>query len=475
MANSYERIGGFDNYFLLWETENAYMHIAGTYLFEAGPLRKKDGGIDIESIKARLASGLHLIPRYRQKLAYIGSEYRPLWVDDEKFNLDYHVRHMSLPKPGTREQLKEMSAWILQQHLDLTRSLWEIWVIEGLEDDKYSIVAKVHHCMVDGITGVELLTIMMSNSPDTEIPEPKPYFPHPKPAQTDILFEKLVKSALLPVDLMKTASDLISNPEYREEFIEEAKDRMLGLGEYFQSFFHKRSNTPLNKEIGPHRQFDWLSMPLSDLKIIRHAFGGSMNDVVLAIVTAAVKDFLHSRHVNTDNLDFLVLTPVSMRMKNKAEEMGNRVASWTVELPLSAENPVEMLQLVEKQTKELKQSRQALGSETLTHIFEWTPSALLAIGARYQYRIFPWNMVVTNVPGPHFPVYLNGSKMLEAYPHVPLMNNHGLNIALMSYDKRLFWCLNADSDIMPDLDFFKNSANKAFDALLQKARENRKQ
>ncbi len=462
---TFERIGNFDNYFLLWETSTAYMHIAGTYTFDAKPLQNEAGGIDVSSIKAKVMGGLDQIPRYRQKIAYIGSKSSPVWIDDDKFNIDYHIRHTSLPRPGTMKQLKELSANIMQQPLDRSRPLWEIWVIEGLEDDKFAFVAKVHHCMVDGISGLELLTILMDITPEVNIKPAKPYIPRPKPTRKDLAWDSIKNAARLPFTTLETARRLKTDTDLRDSLKAEYNLRARGVAAYFTNLFKKGSLTPLNHEIGPHRHFDWISMPLPEVKTVHRALGASLNDVVLAVVSGAVQRFLKSRQVDINKIDFRIFTPVSVQKQSTSGALGNSVSGWTIALPLKTTNPVDQLNQIVAQTKHLKETQQALGAQTLTQMSEYTPATLLSIGAKHHYKFFPWNMVVTNVPGAPIPIYLNGCEMLDAYPHVPLLQNHGLNIALLSYNGNLFWCFNADYDLLPDLDQFAAAVQEAFDVL----------
>ena len=464
---AYERIGAFDNSFLLMESPNAYMHVASTHTFDAGPLKTADGGIDIEAIKATVKAGLHIIPRYRQKLAYLSSENRPVWVDDDRFDIEYHIRHTSLPRPGSEEQLKEKSARIMQHHLNRARPLWEIWVIEGLEGDRFALVPKVHHCMIDGISGVDLMMVLMSMTPDPVIVEGPPFQPRPIPSRLEVSFDNLVQRARRPVKALRGVGKLVADVR---KIPPDALLRARALGETLASTLRPHSRTPFNHKIGPNRHFDWLTMPLDQVKAVRYALEGSVNDVVLTIVAGTVRRFLKMRQVDPDRIRFRVLAPVSVRTEEERGTLGNRVSAWIVDLPISEPDPRVQFRQIREQTAELKKSKQALGAKMLTEMAEWTSTTLLALGAKNISRVLPFNMVVTNVPGPQFPMYMLGARMQEVFPHVALLNNLGLGIALLSYDGKLCWGFNCDYDLVPDVAAFVEATQETFDDLKRAAR-----
>jgi len=456
---AYNKLSAFDNSFLLLEKPNAYMHVASTLIFEAGPLKNEYGGINVDAIKSLIGSNLHLIPRYRQKLKYLSRENRPVWVDDDHFNLDYHIRHTSLPRPGNEEQLKHKSARIMERHLDRARPLWELWVLEGLEGDRFALIFKVHHCMIDGISGVDLMKILMSVSPLREVPEPHSYLPRRAPTPIEFFAEKLLKRVSLSFEVL---SDFEKATSQAKDMGQDALTRARLVAETLGANLRFPSTTPLNRQIGPHRRFDWLTMDLKEIKAVRHALGGTVNDVVLTIVTGAVRRFLQRKNVNPSTVDFRIMAPVSVRTDQDQGNLGNRVSAWIVDLPVAVPDPREQLKRIREETAELKESKQAVGAEILTQMAEWTSTTLLALGARNITRLLPFNMVVTNVPGPQFPLYLLGSRMLETFPNVPLVDNLGLGVALMSYDGRICWGFNADYDLVPDLEAFVQATSDSF-------------
>jgi WS/DGAT/MGAT family acyltransferase len=456
---NYDRLTALDNSFLLLEKPNAYTHVASTQIFAAGPLRLEDGGIDFEAIRKAHAALLHRIPRYRQVLKYIPIENQPVWVDDGNFDLGYHLRHTSLPRPGSQEQLKRLSSRVMQQHLDRTRPLWETWVVEGLEGDRFALISKVHHCMIDGVSGVDLLQMLLSPDPEASLDPPPGYFPRPAPSRLELLRHEFWRRLRLPID---AARDV-------RTFLNEAKDvrrelavRGRALRETLGQTLRSASETPINQPIGPHRRFDWLTTEISAIREIRKGLGGSLNDVVLTIVTGAFRRFFHNRGIDVAGLDFRVLAPVSVRSEGERGALGNRVSAWVIELPLAEADPRKQLARISERTLELKESKQAVGAEVLTRVAEWTPATLLSLGARNASRVLPFNTVVTNVPGPRIPMYLLGARLLEAYPHVPLVDRVGLGIALLSCEGRLHWGVNADYDLVPDLADFVSALEESF-------------
>ncbi len=464
---AYDRLGFLDHSFLRLESQTQPMHVAGVGIYEAGPLRKPDGGIDVERIRGYLESRLHYIPRYRQALAFTPLEGSPVWVDDQHFNIQYHVRHSALPRPGDERQLKRLSARIMSQQLDRSRPLWEMWVVEGLEGgDRFAIIAKVHHAMVDGVSSVDLLTVMLSPEP-VESYEPAPrWIPRPAPTPLQLFSAEAQRRLKAPVEAvldLRHAASRIEDPRSDLQAAFRATQSALS------GMVRPVSTTPLNQRIGPHRRFDWAAMPLSEVKAVRHALGGSVNDVVLATVTGAVRRFFEGRGVNVDTMDFRVMAPVSTRAPGERGTLGNRVSAWMVELPLSERDPARVISRIRETTEKLKASKGAMGAEMLTKAVSWTPSTLLSLGARLMTRAFPFNLVVTNVPGPQVPIYLLGSRMLVNYGMVPLTDYLGLGVVLFSYDGKLAWGFNADWDLLPDLHDFVVATTDSFDELRRAA------
>ena len=440
------------------------MHVSATQIFELGPLRTELGGVDFERIKTFIASVLHRIPRYRQKLAWIPLERRPVWIDDAAFDLNYHVRHTALPKPGSEAQLEKLVGRVMAQHLDRERPLWELWVVEGLEGDRFAIISKIHHCMIDGMSGVDLGQILQSPDKNaTAIAEAPRFHPRPAPTATELLTDALTWRLETPLRALKGLREL---QRETDDLRSEIETRWRAIRSLYGEGMARASDTPINGDNSPHRSFATLRMPLADVKALRHALGATLNDTVLTIVTGAFRGYLARRGCDPAQLDFRIHAPVSMRTEEEKGTLGNRISAWTVPLPLGEADPREQLERIRATTRELKDSRQALAVETLMSVMDAMPTQLLSLASRQAQGTV--NSIVTNVPGPQFPLYLLGAELLGLYPQVPLMLGVGLGIALISYNGALCWGFNADSAMVPDLADFvaaiRASAQRVADA-----------
>lgn len=445
----FERLSALDDSFLELEDGVSHMHIGAVAIFEAAPLRTPEGGIDIARIEGAVAAGLHRIPRYRQKLARVPLFDHPVWVDDARFNLHYHVRHTHLPAPGDERSLKRLAGRLMSQELDRGKPLWEMWVVEGLEGDRFAIVTKVHHCMIDGVGSVELTGAMMRPTPDDDLQleEPPPVWsPRPVPSGTELFLSELGHRLGAPLAGVKRMAG--SEPS---AVLRGARDVVRGLSEVVATGLSPASASPLNVDTGPHRRFDWLAMDLEEIRKIRKSLGGTINDVVLAIVSGALRRFLHRRGDDVDGLDFRVMMPVNVRTAATRDHLGNQVAMLTARLPLDEPSARHRLERVIAETTRSKQSSQASGMQVLEELSDSTFTTLFTQFARLTTLSRPYNVIVTNVPGPPCPIYLLGAKMLSVAPLVPLFANQALGIALFSYDAKLYWGFNADWDALPDL------------------------
>ena len=465
----YERLSPLDRTFLDLEYPEAHMHVAGVIVFDAGPLRTPDDGIDIEKVRKYVASRLHLIPRYRQRIARIPLENHPVWVDDDRFNLEYHVRHTALPLPGGDEQLKRLTGRIISQQLDRGKPLWELWIVEGLDGDRFAMISKTHHCMIDGVAAVDLATVLLNPSPDPTIPDAQPWKPQSAPSRGELVMEEARRRLATPLEIGKAVLGAMQNPAETAESIGE---QIFAVTETLGAGMSSASESPFNQPIGPHRRFEWTAIELADVKRVKNALGGTVNDVVLATVAGAVGLFLSGRGLSRKEiaqLDFRAMVPVSVRASSERGTLGNRIASWAPRLPIAQADPRRRLDAVREVTADLKGSRQAMGAEVLARVSEWTAATLLSLAMRLAARARPFNLIVTNVPGPQIPLYMIGSRLLAGYPIGPLFLDQSLNIALLSYDGRLYWGFNGDWDVLPDLRDLVAAIRTSFDELLQAA------
>ncbi len=457
----YEALSPQDASFLSAEGPNTPMHIAAAFIAASGPLRTEHGGIDIERIRAFIAARLHRIPRYRQRLAYTPLRGRPIWVDDNHFSIEYHVRHTALPHPGDEAQLKRLIGRLSAQPLDRRRPLWELWVAEGLAGgERFAVVSKVHHCMVDGMSGAELMTVLMSTEPEERAQTPPPFVPRPAPSARELLAEDVLGLATGPVQSGLRMAELLG-AERRAELAQALR----GAGSLILRGLVPASETPLNREIGPHRRFDYFALELARVRALKDKLGGTLNDLVLATVAGGMRRFLMRRLVDVEGLDFRVSAPVSVRSDAEQGVIGNRVSAWIIRLPVGDADPMRRLEAIRSRTRRLKESNQALGADLLSAVTEWTGMTLLSLGTSLQNVGRPHNLVVTNVPGPQLPLYLVGALMLETYPIGPLFQNQAVIVALFSYAGRLFFGLNADAERMPDLADLRTDLERAFEEL----------
>ncbi len=461
----YEPLSHLDASFLALETKNSHMHVTGVALFDSIPLQMADGGIDISRIRAQIASKLQYIPRYRQRLDWVPYDRRPVWVDDGHFNFDYHVRHTSLPRPGNDRQLRDLAGRIVSTKLDRTKPLWELWVVEGLSDDRFAIIAKIHHCMIDGMTGVDLTTILLNVVPDSEIEDARDWEPRPAPTPTQLAVAEAARMTRRLVDGLTNVGEMVKEGRFVTVL---AMDKSAAAMSSLRSgWLTASAKTPLNPDIGPNRRFTWTEMDLDDVKNVKNALGGSVNDVVLSITAGAVRRFLiENRDYDPSHAEFRAMNPVSTRSGTQQAQMGNQVAMWLVDLPISEPDPAARFEAIKETTANLKETNPALGAATIVDLSAGTPLTLLSLASRYVGpRIRPFNMTVTNIPGPQFPMYLLGSQMLANYPMVPLWAQHGIGVALFSYNGRLLWGIQADFDTLPDSDDFVAALHASFQEL----------
>jgi WS/DGAT/MGAT family acyltransferase len=462
IVSSIERLSALDASFLQLEDRNTHMHIAATLLFEAAPLILEDGGLDIERIRDFVGTRLHMLPRYRQRLVYSPVAKHPFWVDDDRFNLFYHVRHTSLPRPGTIRQLKRMVGRLLSQQLDRGKPLWELWVIEGLEGGRFAVLSKTHHSMADGLSGADILTVLLSSSSTEDTAAPPAWVPKPTPTGRELLSSELLHHVRTPWRKLQGAVATLRDPE---QALGHAVIDVASMSQALRSALTRASPTPFNAPIGPHRRFDWTAMDLGEIKAIRRRCGGTLNDVVLAIVAGATRTFLQRRGTQVDNLVFRAMVPVSRRGDGPRGSMGNKVSLVFSDLPVDEKDPFRRLARVAESTTRLKSSGQVHGTEMLEELGELTSTMLITEAARLAVMVRAYNLVVTNVPGPQVPLYFLGAPLEACFPTVPLYSNQGLGIALFSYNGALYWGVHGDWDAMPDLHDYVLALEQAFEEL----------
>ena len=441
-----DRLTAVDASFLAQEKHASHMHVGALVLFDGPPPAR-------DEFCAHLGARLRRVPRYRQKLAFPRLEAgRPFWVDDPSFNLDYHVRHTALPKPGSDDQLRELAGRIFSQRLDRSKPLWEIWIVHGLEGGRFALISKTHHALVDGVSGVDIATVLFDLSPvPEELEADDGWTPSPEPSDVELVADGVVGLARTPFDLAGRAIGALQHPVDTLERLREAAE---GVGEVVWAGLNPAPDVPLNVPIGPHRRVRWVQSRLADFKEVKNGLGGTVNDAVLAVVAGALRRWLQDRGVRTEGVELRALVPVSIRAEDERGALGNRIAVMRGPLPVYIDDPVERLRVVREGMGDLKESKQALGAEVISGLTGFAPPTLLAQASRLNFSTRLFNLIVTNVPGPQFPLYLLGREMEEIVPIAFLPEDHALAVAIMSYNGKVDFGLLADYDAMPDLDAF---------------------
>jgi diacylglycerol O-acyltransferase / wax synthase len=440
-----DRLTGLDASFLHIEDASSHMHVASVMIFEGPPPPYPE-------LLDAVARRLHLVPRYRQRLAFVPlGQGRPRWVDDPHFNLRYHIRSTALASPGSERQLKDLAGRVFSQQLDRDKPLWELWLVEGLGDDRFAVLSKTHHALVDGISGVDILSVLLDTSPEPAAPtDPGDrWLPRPLPSRAQLLAEALLERATIPAEIGRSVRAVLRGPR---RIAEGVRDAAVGMGAMAWAGLNPAPSSPYNQSIGPHRRFTWVRADLEHIKAIKDELGGTVNDVVLSVVAGGLGRHLRRRGHNTDGVELKAMVPVSVRSDVERGALGNRVAAIMAPLPVWCQEPVARLDIVSEQLKGLKAGGQAVGARVLTELSGFAPPTIMDQAARLMARQRFFNLVVTNVPGPQFPLYMLGRRMLDPFPMVPLAKNQALGVALLSYDGRINFGLVGDYDLLWDLE-----------------------
>jgi WS/DGAT/MGAT family acyltransferase len=451
-----DRLTGLDTSFLHMERAGAHMHVASTIIFEGQAPSHAE-------FRDHIASRLHLVPRFRQKLRFVPLDQgRPVWVDDPHLNLDYHVRQTALPAPGSDEQLRNLAARIFSQQLDRSKPLWELWLVEGLDGDRFAIIGKSHHALVDGVSGVDITTVLfdLDAEPQGNAGAP-PWLARPEPSDLQLLSEAVRERLTSPKEIVRGVRAVLRGP--RQVL------RGVGATSKFVGSGMSAPDTVFNVEIGPHRRFSMTQASLADLKRVKDAHGGTVNDVILSIVAGGLGKYLRARGHDTRGLELRAMVPVSVRAEEEHGALGNRISAMMAPLPVWSEDPVERLRITTEQMGDLKSSGQAVGAEILTKITDFAPTTITSQAARLQPAQRFFNLVVTNVPGPQFPLYVLGRKMESIFPMVPLARRQALCVGIMSYNGQVNFGLIGDYDAMADLESFALDLETATDEVIATA------
>jgi WS/DGAT/MGAT family acyltransferase len=463
-----QRLTGLDATFLYPETPSAHMHVTGVSIFDPTTV---PGGYEFEKVRELVENRLQLLPPFRRRLAEIPfGLHHPLWIEDPDFDLDFHIRRAALPAPGGQEELAEFAAEVNSRPLDRTRPLWEMYVIEGLENGLIATVTKTHHAAIDGVSGAELTVNLLDLQPEPMVvpPEDPPWQPDKVPTDMELVGYALASLARQPVAAAKAARRTAEMALTLRR-----RNREPGITPPPSPFSAPR--TSINVSITPHRRVGFTEVTLDDVKMVKNALGGTVNDVVLALCSGALRRYFEDHKEEVEG-SLLAMVPISVRTEDQKGAMGNRVSSMFVNLATDVDDPVKRLRTIHDSTKDAKEQEKAFSAEALT---DWTEFAAPAVAARAfrllsSTRIFDrtrpiFNVTISNVPGPNFPLYSAGARMVAMYPLGPILDGGALNITCMSYMGSMFFGLNADRDAVPDVQRIADHINDALGELVKVA------
>ncbi|SEL99474.1 acyltransferase, WS/DGAT/MGAT [Blastococcus sp. DSM 46786] len=461
-----DRMSALDSGFYFAESENTPMHVGSVAVFD-GPAPTYGDVVRL------LLSKLPLVPRYRQRVREVPLQLgRPMWVDDPHFQILYHVRHTAVPSPGGDEQLRNLAGRVLGQRLDMAKPLWELWLVEGLADGRWALISKVHHCMVDGVAGTDLMQLMFDLDPDATHAEPREWTPRRDPSSAALMAGAITEAATAP---LRTLTGLPG--------VGAAVRNVKGLTETSRTLARtvpslaKQAITPtarsLNGHIGPHRRWAWTQGSLAEFKEVRTALGGTVNDVILTAITKAFRDLLQGRgELSSDKLVVRTMVPVSVRSASRRGSLDNQVSAVFVDLPVGDPDPASRLRSIRGQMDEYKRAMQAVDVPSIIAMGDYVAPSMLSLGVRAGMQAGQmWcQAVTTNVPGPRVPLYVLGKRMRSAHAYVPIAGGIRCSIGIFSYLDTMTFGINADFDAFPDVDVLSGGIRRGIEELLELAR-----
>jgi diacylglycerol O-acyltransferase len=457
-----DRLSATDAGFYYAESENAPLHVGSVAVFE-GPAPSYGDLVRL------LLSKLPQVPRYRQRVRRVPMDLgRPLWVDDPHFQILYHVRHTAVPRPGGPEQLRNVAGRVLGQRLDMAKPLWEVWLVEGLEDDRWAIISKVHHCMVDGIAGTDLMQVVFDLDPNAEHAAPRDWTPQRSPSNVSMVAGALTETATAPL------RQLTHGPSALTEGAKGALSSLRAAATTLPTLA-RQALTPtartLTGPIGPHRRWAWADAEFAEFKTARTALGGTVNDVVLTAITRGFRDLLTGRGALGADTVVRTMVPISVRQEGERGALDNRVTAVFVDLPVGEPDPVVRLARIRRQMDDYKKTMQAVDARSIIAMGDVMAPTLLALGVRASMQAGQtWcQAVTTNVPGPRVPLYVLGKRMVSAHPYVPIAGGTRISIGIFSYLNSMTFGINADFDAFPDIDVLSEGIRRGVDELVEVA------
>jgi WS/DGAT/MGAT family acyltransferase len=460
------RLSSLDVSFLYMEGRTTPMHVGSLAIF-----RPPAEGFDYARLVTLLEERISLVPRYRQKIKAVpGRLANPVWVDDPEFDITYHVRRSALPRPGSDEQLREFTARIQSRPLDRQRPLWEMYLVEGLAGGRIAIITKTHHAVVDGITAIDIGQVILDASP---IPRTVPddiWMPEPEPTGSQLVLEAVT-------DLVRRPGAVVDSVRLGINDVRTTARRAVATASSLIQAVNVAARpapmSPLNRGIGEQRRYGTAATSLESYKLVRKRHGCSINDVVLATVAGALRGWLLFRGESvTPTTTIRAMVPVSVRGDTDFDGVPNKVSALFVDLPIGEPSAVMRLSQISYATKAHNESGQSVGADSIVALSGFAPPTLHAMGARaangFTRRLF--NLVITNVPGPQFPLYAAGAEMIQMYPIVPLAAGQAVSVGLTSYNGGVYYGLNADRDSMADVDVLATLIEESLDELVEASR-----
>jgi WS/DGAT/MGAT family acyltransferase len=472
-----QQLSGLDAAFLALETPAVYGHVASVSILDPSTAPEQ---VTLERLTSLVESRLHLVPPFRRRLVEVplGLD-QPYWIEDPHFDIEFHVRELALPHPGDAEQLARQAARLHARQLDRTRPLWELYLIHGLEGDRVAVYTKVHHAAIDGVSGNDILVALLDRSPEgRELGEVPPWQGDRQPSAAHMLGRSAVsfaanpvRAARMSVDLVRSLPALATSPARPEVPLVDRYLLRRGQDVVLPAAPLRAPPTPFNKTIGPHRRWAFCSMPLSDVKAVKNAAGGTVNDVVMALTAGALRAWLLA-HEALPPVPLVAAVPVSVRTDEQKGTHGNRVSTMLAPLPTHIADPVERLREARESMHAAKEQFDALPADLLTDVTQFAMPALanqasrLAARLRLVERVNPFNLIVSNVPGPSVDLYLGGARLERLYPLSAIAHGQGLNVTVLGLGGRLHFGVLGDRSLVPDVELITDALGEELDALL---------
>jgi len=458
-SNSFTRLTAEELQFLVMEAPSVPMDIVSTQVYGAGRLSTPDGGVDLAAYRELIGAMLQRMPRFRKKLKWIPYADIPVWVDDPAFSIDYHIRHTALPRPGSPQQLKKLTARIAGRALDRDRPLWEIWLVEGLEQGGYAIISKIHHAMLSAVDAPSLATVLMSKEPVPKVPPLRPFVPSKPPSEVSLLWDEWQRRYSMPIDALRNAGEMLLRTRGARSELER---RVGAMKHSWTSIIRRPRATPVNGELSGQRRVEWLDLPLAPLLRARRMLVCSLSDVLIALLGGGVRAIYRERDIAPPGGAFRVAVPVYLAA---SDPEGGRSATWLLDLCIDEPSPSARLNHIAAQSADMDGEESEFSVERMMNPTRWAAPGFLSLFSTGKQLCA--NTLMAPIAGPQAPLYSMGAKMLGIYPHVPLQPGIGLTTGLMSYHGKMCWSFNADYDLVPDLDVVPSGVAQAFDQLME--------